>query len=70
MRKIWLITTDHLEEELWFRDEEDFSVGMNFVAIQTVCCPEVVVLAFILMSNHYMRASQSVSVWDGRRVFQ
>lgn len=52
MRKIWLVTTDHLETELWFRDEEDFKVGMNFVAIQAACCPEVVVLAFILMSNH------------------
>ena len=52
MRKIWLITTDHLEEDLWFRDEEDFKVGMNFVAIQVSCCQEVVVLAFILMSNH------------------
>ena len=52
MKKIWLVTTDHLEEDLWFRDEEDFKVGMNFVAIQAACCPAVVVLAFILMSNH------------------
>ena len=52
MRKIWLITTDHLEEELWFREEEDFKVGMNFVAIQAACTPEVIILAFILMSNH------------------
>ena len=52
MKEIWLVTTDHLEKELWFRDDEDFKVGMNFVAIQSVCCPEVIVLAFILMSNH------------------
>ena len=52
MKEIWLVTTDHLEKELWFRDDEDFKVGMNFVAIQAVCCPEVIVLAFILMSNH------------------
>ena len=52
MRKIWLISTDHLEEELWFRDEEDFKVGMNFVAIQVACSAGVNVLAFILMSNH------------------
>ena len=52
MRKIWLVTTDHLEEELWFRDEADFKVGMNFVAIQAACSPEVAILAFILMSNH------------------
>ena len=24
MRRIWLVTTDHLEEELWFRDDESF----------------------------------------------
>lgn len=52
MKKIWLVTTDHLEEELWFRDEEDFKVGMNFVAIQAACSAGVNVLAFILMSNH------------------
>lgn len=44
------------EEELWFRDEEDFKVGMNFVAIQAACSleadTEAVILAFILMSNH------------------
>ena len=52
MRQFWLVTTDHLEEGLWFRDEEDFKVGMNFVAIQAAVSPEVIVLAFILMSNH------------------
>ena len=51
MRKLWLITTEHLETGLWFRDEEDFKVGMNFVAIQALLSP-VVVLSFILMSNH------------------
>jgi REP element-mobilizing transposase RayT len=52
MRKLWLVTTDHLEEDLWFRDDEDFRVGMNLVAVQAACSPDVVVLAFILMSNH------------------
>ena len=52
MRKIWLVTTDHLEKELWFRDDEDFRVGMNYVAIQAACDPKTLVLAFILMSNH------------------
>jgi len=52
MRKIWLVSTDHLEEELWFRDEEDFKVAMNFVAIQAACNPAVEIMAFILMSNH------------------
>ncbi len=51
-KKFWLITTDHLEEGLWFRDEKDFAVGMNHVAIQAALTPEVIVVAFILMSNH------------------
>ena len=52
MKKIWLVTTDHLEEGLWFRDEEDFRVAMNYIAIQAAQSGLVVVLAFILMSNH------------------
>lgn len=52
MSKIWLVTTKHLEKELWFRDDEDFKVGMNLVAIQAACSPQVVIMAFILMSNH------------------
>jgi len=51
MRKCYLVTTEHLEEGLWFRDEEDFTVGMNYVAIQA-SCNRVKVLSFILMSNH------------------
>lgn len=52
MKKIYLLTTAHLEDGLWFRDEEDFKVAMNYVAIEAARHPEVVVLAFILMSNH------------------
>ena len=52
MKKIFLLSSDHLEDGLWFRDEEDFKVAMNYVAIQAALHPEVVVLAFILMSNH------------------
>ena len=51
MIKYYLVTTDHLEEGLWFRDEKDFIAGMNFVAIQAHAS-HVIVLAFILMSNH------------------
>ena len=51
MRKLWLITTEHLQAGLWFRDEEDYKVGMNFVAIQAHAS-RVVILSFILMSNH------------------
>ncbi len=46
------MTTAHLEEGLWFRDDEDFATGMNYVAIQAVLTPRVIVLVFILMSNH------------------
>ncbi len=52
MRRIYLISTDHLEEGLWFREEIDFIVAMNYIAIQAAQCPDVVILAFILMSNH------------------
>ncbi len=52
MRKYFLVTTEHLEESLWFRDNGDFVTGMNYVAIQAALMPEVVVLVFILMSNH------------------
>ena len=52
MRKYYLVTTEHLEEGLWFREEGDFVVGMNHVAVQAALQPEVLVLAFILMSNH------------------
>jgi len=52
MRRIWLVSTDHLEEELWFRDLDDFKVAMNYMAIQAASHPNVKVLAFILMSNH------------------
>ena len=52
MKKIYLLTTGHLEDGLWFREEEDFKVAMNYVAIEAALHPEVAVLAFILMSNH------------------
>ena len=51
MKRYYLVTTDHLIDRLWFRDEEDFRVAMNYVAIAaflTGCT----VLAFILISNH------------------
>ena len=52
MRRIFLLSTEHLEEGLWFREEIDFKVAMNYIAIQAAQCPGVVILAFILMSNH------------------
>ena len=52
MKDYYLLTTEHLEDCLWFREDSDFKVAMNYVAIQAACCPDVDVLAFILMSNH------------------
>ena len=52
MKKIYLLSTEHLENGLWFREEEDFRVAMNYIAIEAARHPELVVLAFILMSNH------------------
>lgn len=49
--KLWLITTDHLTDRILFRDDEDFKVGMNVVAV-LACAFPVEVLSFILMSNH------------------
>ena len=47
----YLVTTEHLKKGLWFRDNEDYKVGMNYVAIASFVCG-VTVLAFVLMSNH------------------
>lgn len=47
----WLVTTEHLKDGLWFKDEEDFRVGMNYVAI-LAATSSVQIMAFALMSNH------------------
>ena len=47
----WLVTTEHLKEGLWFRDDEDFKVGMNYVALLCFMLG-VTILSFSLMSNH------------------
>lgn len=49
--QVWLITTDHLTDRIWFRDEEDFKIGMNLIAV-LACTFPVEILAFELMSNH------------------
>ena len=51
MKRFFLVTTSHLEDRIWFRDEEDFRVAMNYVAIAAFLSG-ILVLAFILMSNH------------------
>ena len=52
MKRFYFISTDHLEQALWFRDDQDFVAGMNYVAIVAYTHKRVVVYAFILMSNH------------------
>ncbi len=47
----FLISTAHLKEGLWFKDDEDYRAGMNYVAIVAFTLG-VPVLAFVLMSNH------------------
>lgn len=47
----FLVSTEHLTDSLWFRDNEDFTVCMNYIAI-TAFRTGVTVLAFVLMSNH------------------
>ncbi|MBP3202873.1 MAG: hypothetical protein J6M31_04615 [Bacteroidales bacterium] len=49
--EFYLVSTDHLETTLWFRDEDDFKQGMNAVAL-IASVAHVCVVAFILMSNH------------------
>ena len=47
----WFATSDHLTKQIWFRDDEDFKMGMNLVAILAVTL-SVDIIAFVLMSNH------------------
>ncbi|MBO4565851.1 MAG: hypothetical protein J5695_01350 [Bacteroidales bacterium] len=49
--RLFFVTTDHFETKIWFRDDDDFKVGMNYVAV-TVAAVGVRVIAFILMSTH------------------
>lgn len=49
--EFYLASTSHLEDRLWFRDDEDFKIGMNYVAV-IAHLTGTPVLAFILMSNH------------------
>ena len=52
MKGFFLISTEHFEDALWFRDDEDFVVGMNYVAIEAFLHKGILVVAFVLMSNH------------------
>lgn len=50
-RQFWLVTTEHLENSLWFKNEDDFKAAMNYVAVLAYLL-RVNVIAFVLMSNH------------------
>ena len=43
----WLVTTEHLKEGLWFREDGDFKVGMNYVALSALFC-SILIIAFVL----------------------
>lgn len=49
--RLFFITTKHLENKVWFRDDEDYKVGMNKVALVSELLG-IHVISFILMSNH------------------
>lgn len=49
--QFWLVTTDHLEDRIWFRDDEDFKAAMNIVAVLSHIAG-LDIISFILMSNH------------------
>lgn len=50
-KNCYLVSTDHLEDQIWFRDDADFKVGMNYVAL-IAAMMGIRILAFVLMSNH------------------
>lgn len=50
-KEYYLVTTSHLLDKLLFKCREDFIAGMNYVAV-TAYTQNIVLLAFILMSNH------------------
>ena len=47
----WLVTTDHLTDRIWFKDDEDFKAAMNIVAVLAATM-DLRIVTFILMSNH------------------
>ena len=49
--EFYLVTTDHLEDKIWFKEQKDFKVAMNAIPIIAAMLG-IRVIAFILMSNH------------------
>ena len=50
--KYYHVYTKGLEDDVIFQDRQDFIVGMNQVAV-AVFKTGVIMLAFVLMSNHF-----------------
>ena len=48
---VYMISMDHLERQLLFRNEQDFIYGVNTIAIGTLKF-RVFVLCYVLMDNH------------------
>lgn len=59
--RFWLVTTDHLEDRLWFKDNQDFMAAMNLVAVLSVKLNGRII-SFVLMSNHVHFVLQCTAV--------
>lgn len=64
--RYFLVTTSHLSDGIWFKDDEDFKAGMNYVAIMA-SKGKAYVLCFVLMSNHVhfvLGCESKENAWD------
>ena len=64
--KYFLVSTSHLSEDIWFKDDEDFKAGMNYVAIMA-SKEKAFVHCFALMSNHVhfvLGGESEKEAWD------
>lgn len=64
MKRYWHIYTKGLEDDLIFRCEEDFVVGMNNVPV-ALHGKDIVILAFVLMTNHFHLSCVREKMWRG-----
>lgn len=62
----WLVTTNHLEGRLWFKDDQDFKAAMNLVAVLSLKLHGRII-SFVLMSNHVHFVLQCT--WEEARSF-
>ena len=47
----YFLSSSHLEDRVWFKDDNDYAVGMNYAAVAAKRAG-VFILVFVLMSNH------------------